>query len=454
MASITTLQRRPAVRHPEGVRRFVLIDWGVVGLMVLAVIALALISPSLLTQLKFHYATTSGAFYEKLHPATYLVFAAFGLLLLRRGDPIGEIDRIASSARLLLVFAVCLGLLFMQCIIVRSPVTVVIDTFLLPGLFSVVVWHLTSAERKPLVWVFHGLIWVNIAVGYYEYFSGHRLIPLMVGNLLVTGDWRSTAFLGHPLAASSFIALYVLILIVRPELCRPLWLRIPAIVLSFGSLMAFGGRTALLSVLFVLACLILVTGFRLVRGARVALPAVMLAICAILLMSAAVLLLYEAGTFDKMIDRFSSDKGSAYARIASLHLLTLLDWKELLLGAEPTYGSSLRSMMGLRFGIESFWITYIVQFGVVGTAIITIGMGCFLAELLRRSDPAAWIAILYLVVDASSSVSFSSKGIALAQLIALIVIFMPREAQGVADPGPQKRGRPRRAALLAHAALR
>jgi hypothetical protein len=111
-------------------------------------------------------------------------------------------------------------------------------------------------------------------------------------------------------------------------------------------------------------------------------------------------------------------------------------------------------MMGLRFGIESFWITYIVQFGVVGAAIITIGMGCFLVELLRRSDSAGWVAVLYLVVDASSSVSFSSKGIALTQLIALIVIFVPREPQGVTEPGSEKLGRPRRAALSAHAALR
>ena len=67
---------------------------------------------------------------------------------------------------------------------------------------------------------------------------------------------------------------------------------------------------------------------------------------------------------------------------------------------------------------------YIDQFGVIGTAVIA--MGRFLVELLRRSDPVAWIAVLHLVVDASSSVSFSSKGIALTKLIALIAIFRTR----------------------------
>ena len=85
------------------------IEWAVVGLMVLALAAICIISPALLTELKIRYVATGGPFYEKLHPATYLVIAAFGLMLLKSADPIGEIDRIITSIKLLMVFRVLLG---------------------------------------------------------------------------------------------------------------------------------------------------------------------------------------------------------------------------------------------------------------------------------------------------------------------------------------------------------
>lgn len=403
------------------------IAWAVVGLMLLALAAVTMVSPALLTALKVGYVTNGGPGYQKLHPATYLTFAAFAAMLLKRGDPIGEIDRIATSAKLLIVFLACWCLLVLECIVLKRPFTPLIDDFLLPVVFSVIVWTMTASQKQPLVWALHLFVWANIAVGYFEYFSGHRLIPLTVGKLVVYGEWRSTAFLGTPLAASSVVALYAIALALRPELCRPILVRIPAIVLSVGSLMAFGGRTALMSVLVVLACMALVTAFRLINGRRFGVPAVMLAISAVFVLSAAIVLLYQHGTFDNMVNRFSTDKGSADARFMSLRLLTMLDWKEIVIGTSPTHGVSLQTIMGLRYGIESFWIACIVQYGLVGTVVITIGLACFVVELLRRSDSVVWVAILFLFVDASSSVSFSAKNITLAALVALIVILFPRE---------------------------
>jgi hypothetical protein len=403
------------------------VEWAVVALMLLALAAILMVSPALLTALKVGYVTNGGSGYQKLHPATYLTFAAFAAMLLKRGDPIGEIDRIATSAKLLIVFLACWVLLVLECIVLSRPFTPLIDDFLLPVTFSVIVWTMTASQKRPLVWALHLFVWANIVVGYFEYFSGHRLIALTVGKLVVYGEWRSTAFLGTPLAASSVVALYALALALRPELCRPILLRIPAIVFSVGSLMAFGGRTALMSVLVVLACMALATGLRLINGRRFALPAVMLAISGVFVLSAAIVLLYQHGTFDNMVNRFSSDKGSADARFMSLRLLGLLDWKEIVIGTSPSHGVSLQTVMGLRYGIESFWIACIVQYGFVGTAVITIGLACFVVELLRRSDKAAGVAILFLLVDASSSVSFSAKNITLAALIALVVILFPRE---------------------------
>jgi hypothetical protein len=408
------------------------LEGAVVGLTVAALVALGTLSPELLDAWHIHYISAGGAFYEKLHPATYLACAAFLLLLFRGGDAIGEIDRIVSDSKLLLVYFFACALLAFQCIVLDRPVTGVIDTFLLPALLSIIVWSLAPRQRRPMIVAVHVVVWINIALGFYEYFSGQRLVPITLGELVVN-DWRSTALLGHPLTAAGIVAMYTMALALRPRPPSPsLWV-IPALFVAACSLMAFGGRTALVAVVVVFAGCAMVQGGRLILGARVRLSAVILAICLLMLAAAAASIVLSAGTFDSMIDRFSSDNGSAHARIATLHFLSWFDWKELLLGTSPGRSSSLQTMMGLEYGIESFWIASIVQYGLVQTALLTIGLACFFIEVLRRSAPGARVMVLFICLAAATSVSFSSKNITLAVYVALIALLLPRGKAGSGD---------------------
>jgi hypothetical protein len=68
-----------------------------------------------------------------------------------------------------------------------------------------------------------------------------------------------------------------------------------------------------------------------------------------------------------------------------------------------------------------------VQFGIVSTAILTVGLAAFLTEILRRASGAAWLILLLMIVIAVSSVSFSSKNIQLAQFVVLIGLLLPRQ---------------------------
>ena len=222
--------RRPGVVPDGGTAEAAgLVDRIIVGLMLLAVIATFTISPAILTKWGVHYQTTGGNFYEKLHPATYFAFLAFGLLLIRTSDPVGEINRMFSQAKLLLVYLAGWFCLFTQMLVLERPFTVIIDSFLLPLLLCLVIWRLSPSQRKPLVWAIHLTILINVILGYYEYFSGHRLIPLTLGDVVVLGEWRSSALLGHPLTASGLIGAYILALILRPALCPPVIARAPLI---------------------------------------------------------------------------------------------------------------------------------------------------------------------------------------------------------------------------------
>ena len=229
------------------------------------------------------------------------------------------------------------------------------------------------------------------------------------------------------------MAVYIMALALRRRAQSPSILVIPALFVATCSLMVFGGRMALVAVMVVFAGLTITFAARLVRGDRFGLPTVILAGCGMILVGAAISIVLGAGLFDHMIERFSSDKGSAHARIATMHLLLLFDWKELLFGTIQSRSSALQSMMGLQFGIENFWIASIVQYGIIQTVVITIGLACFVAEILRRSAPNAWVVVLFICVIAAGSVSFSSKNITLSAYVELIVLLLPRQRPKQSD---------------------
>jgi hypothetical protein len=166
------------------------------------------------------------------------------------------------------------------------------------------------------------------------------------------------------------------------------------------------------------------------------------AMCVLFVAAAGIFAALDLGIFDKMLLRFSSDKGSTLARFATFNLLSHFDWYELVLGPNPVRVNALQSQLGLNYGIENFWISCIVQFGLVHTVLLTIGLVAFFAELLRRSNSGAYAIVLLILVIAASSVSFSSKNIQLAQFIVLVALLLPREpllAVNASHHSPRKR---------------
>lgn len=447
----TVARAAPTAVRPSGGRRpataIRLIDAAIVGFMLMAVVSLFTLSGAMLTTWKIHYLTNGGNFYEKLHPATYFTVLALGLMIIRNGDPIGDIIRMFSGAQLLLFYLACWLCLLVQMLATGRPFTVIIDTFLLPLLLCLVIWRLRGEQRRPLLWALHLTILINIVIGYYEYFTGHRLIPLALGDIVVKGEWRASALLGHPLTASGVVAGYVLALVFRPVLCPPIVLRLPLITFSLASLMVFGGRTSLVTTLVIIGVAAGFQVFRVLRGGRVPLLAVAGAICLVFASAAVVFLALDAGIFDKMLLRFSSDKGSASTRYATIDLLSHFDWHELVFGPDPVRADALQNAAGLKYGIEDFWVASIVEFGIVSTVLLTLGLAALFAEILKRATGAAWLILLLIIIVAASSVSFSSKNIQLAQFAVMITLLLPRER--VVAPLPRPQGRPRRAAAYA-----
>ena len=124
-------------------------------------------------------------------------------------------------------------------------------------------------------------------------------------------------------------------------ICPAPLLRLPLIFLSLGALMVFGGRTALVTTLLLIGFSAAFGLFRMMRGGRVPIVALIGGIGVLLVGAAAIFAALDLGFFDKMLLRFSSDKGSALARVAMLDLLSHLDWNEILFA--PTVSRASKS---------------------------------------------------------------------------------------------------------------
>lgn len=413
-----------------------LLELGILSFTALAIIATLTISSAMLTHWKIQYVTAGGSFYEKLHPATYFTVLALGLILFRTGNPVRELVRIVIGSPTTLFYLICWLMLLAQVILLKRPFTAVVDTFLLPLLLAIVIWETSTSSRRLLAWLLHALILLNVMIGYYEFLAGHRIIPLTLGNILVVGEWRSAALLGHPLTASGLIAGYVLALLLKPSLCPQPIVRVPLIAFCLGSLMAFGGRTALVTTLLIFALSASLMVLRMLRGERFPLIGLVVAIAVIFLGIATVFAMLNLGLFDKMLLRFSSDKGSALARVATINLLSHFDWNEIIFGPSVARANALQSQLGLDYGIENFWVSCIVQFGLIHTALITTALVVLFARIYATSNRAVIAQMVLITVIAASSVSFSSKNIQLAQFVVLIALLLPIERARIARTTP------------------
>ena len=258
--------RRVRPRHTAGrTDAAQAIDLGVFLFTALAVITALTLSPSMLTYWKIQYVTAGGGFYEKLHPATYCIVFALALALLRNANPLDGIVRIFLSSWAIPFYIFCWGLLLVQTMQLERPFTGIVDTFLLPPLIALAIWQTPAWGRRWLAVLLHVLILVNVGIGYYEFLAGHRIIPLTLGNIVVLGEWRSAALLGQPLVASGLLAGYIMALVLKPDICPQPLLRLPLIFVCLGSLMVFGGRTALVTTILIIALALAFDLFRLMR---------------------------------------------------------------------------------------------------------------------------------------------------------------------------------------------
>lgn len=426
-------QRRPSQIGPELVRGFP--AW----LTVAGLVLIFTVPSSLLDLIGFGYSTSTGSALEKVHPGTDLIILAVVITAARAGNPMRYF--VAQGRRFpgLVAFIAATALLIAYFIKVqRSPFTPAIDTFILPALLFPLLVDLPAQTRTVIERSLHVFLAFNAALGIVEFLSGWRLVPPLVEpSPYLAVEWRASGLLGHPLASAATAGLYAIILAMGFGRSLPGWLRTPAIALQVVSLAAFGGRTSLVMTIAGLGVLGLLQIGGILQGGRFQRRTAVWVLVLVPLASVAVLALAYGGFFDQVIDRFADDNGSAQSRAFILNIFHYLSWQEFLFGPDQHHIATILHLEGIEVGIESFWLGFITQCGLLMSGIFFIALGFFMMQVMQRADPRAWVALLFYGVIVSTTISLSAKTTSLAQFTTMVLILMPAAPRTARVPNPR-----------------
>jgi hypothetical protein len=396
----------------------------------LVVVLLVVVSPLALVELGLAYDEAGGTAIEKIHPGTLLATLVLLAATTTQGNPLGWLASVAARSPALAVYLVAIVLLMAHTIlVVKLPFTPLIDTFVAPLIVFVLLRDLPDDRGRTLALLLHGLLLANAVVGIGEFATGTRLTPLVAAGVVIEDDWRSTALLGHPLANASLTGAYLLMLALGggrdlPHMVRPL-----AFILGGAGMVVFGGRAATVLLVLILAALAAGRIRPVLAGARFDPRSVLVGLLLAPFAGIVLIGLGEAGFFDQFAERFIDDKGSAEARSEMFELFRHISWHDLILGPDARQLETLRALYGLDFGIESFWIAYILTNGIVVALMFFAALLAFCREIQRAVRPGGFWVLVFFFLVASTSVSLSAKSPLLAVLTLMMLILL-RTAPG------------------------
>jgi hypothetical protein len=380
------------------------------------------VSSSLLTAAGIPYAAPSGSFVVKLHPATLLIGLAFALSLSAEGNPFRALARSvrhepATSFYLGTVLAMA-GWSVMR--FGFSGAAFFIDTLLMPGVLLLLMARLTVGQQTALFRLMTTLLVVNAIIGIGEQVLRLRLEPYTVGDgiPLIENTFRATALFGHPLtnAALTGFGLFVLY-----RLPGPLS-RVLLCLVAVAALLSFGGRTALIVNLGLLAALACTDLAGHARRSGLSYGQLTGGTLLIALMLVAVVAAVMMGSIGQRIVTSLVWDQSAQVRTRSLLLFAQLKWEQLAFGMSPDAIAAAAWDVGIRppdAAIESFWLVMALQVGIPLTTLFGLGLTILLTRLARRGGAATGLGLIGFVVVTSTSISLAIKSELLVVVIAL-----------------------------------
>lgn len=395
---------------------------------VLIVVLFLTVSPLALVMYDWQYLDAGGSPFDKFHPSTLLAGALIVLIAFANRNPLtGLIGILAKNRDMLPFLAANMFMLVYTNVIFGLPVTIFIETFVGAILMMILYRNLDEDHARTLALLIHAFMFVNAIVAFYEVFSGTRLTPLVVNGEVLLDEPRATALLGHPLANAITAGSYVVMLALGGGRDLPALLRPVAFVVALASLVPFGGRAA---TLFAILILLYIAGrqiWRAFRGAPFNNSSILSALIVIPLAGLALVAAYEFGALDTLTNRLFDDEGSAGTRIEMFALFQYLTLYDLIFGPNPAMLMTRIRLHGLEYGLESFIIAFILNYGLLCTLVFFPAFAIFFYRLADSTRRRSGLAVLYFLLVALTSISLSSKSPTLSIFTLQMLVLLRKD---------------------------
>lgn len=403
------------------------------------------------------YMASGGSFLQKVHPGTLMIAMALLARLASRRRPADYLRRKLDAWPELLFYALgfvtanVLGFAY-----THYPATMMIDSFVPPAMILLLMDDLDDEARRRIAWGIIFFMAANAAIAIVEVAANMHLETFKLSSevtddpnrLDLVFDWRAqlaserraTALLGHPLSNALIQSVFLMTMAAPGARWIPFPARVVSILLSALALAAFAGRAAMLLSAAYFGWRGLVFLYEILIGRRRVGAGVWLALVAgAALLTMAITVAFSMGVFDEARTRFTHDAGSANARVAMFDLFAPLSWTSILFGPDPEQLDTWIHIEGLEFGIESFWLVFVLHYGAIIAGILIAGLFAFLHALYRAAGAGAGLVIALFIVQASASTSLSSKSVTFG-LVCAILIALLREHK---PDGKRRRAPPR-----------
>ncbi len=357
----------------------------------------------------------AGGALTKIHPGSYFIIVSMLVLLFSRRNPVEQVMRIAREQTAFFSFLTVYVVIFVYWMI-RGPrgIGMILDVHIVMPICAIVFSYAPRNWYRTIVYLFAGFAVANSLVGLCESATHLRLFPFDEDWEVLKQDYfRASAFMGHPLTNVSFtvVALFVLLGVRMPA---PLKATILLIMLS--SLVAFGGRSGLISCVVGLVILGATQTAHYLATRRMTVLRLTLMLFAILIVPVVCTgLLYvtlHSGMGARLMAYSSFQDESASVRVLAFKVIDYMSPSDIIFGLDGQRIAELGYRAGVSdptSDIENPWILLFMFFGAIMFTLWMAGwLGC-MWRLMAGADLALKLAVVEYFVVSSTSNSFGRK---------------------------------------------
>jgi hypothetical protein len=301
-----------------------------------------------------------------------------------------------------------------------SGAAVYVETYLAAAFLSIALQVGAEHQRRILGYAILTFCLVDVGLSVMEGIAHVHFVPSQPAiHDDKVGEFRGAGLYSHPLVGSLVTAM-ALFLVLGMRLKS--WVAVPAFGALIIGLLSFGGRSAFLTTVAMIAAAAL---FRLVAGLvtrRLSIGFLAAFIAGSLLLPALLVVLTTTTDIGQRIMTHLYIDDSANVRVIQWRVLDFLHLEDVLFGVHPDQIDVLKAQIGLidpDTDIENFWLLMFLNLGLFGFPLLAAALLLLLLHLARETNmPTGWMIVISTLLIASTSNSLARKSPDLVFLVA------------------------------------